>query len=72
MPRPKAITPSVEKSISLPLGLCAKVDLLLLDPLESKIPHGAWSRLIQALLREWLQEHQGQGQGQGRNQGELK
>lgn len=58
MPRPKAITPSVEKSISLPVDLCAKVDLLLLDPLEAKIPHGAWSRLLQSLIREWLEKHQ--------------
>jgi hypothetical protein len=56
MPRPKSVTPAVEKSVSIPLDICAKVDLLLMCPIEQKIPHGAWSRLLQSLLREFLEK----------------
>lgn len=56
MPRPaKAIKPA-EKNISLPSDLVARVDLVLYSDLEGKVPFGAWSKLVEALLARWLTE----------------
>lgn len=56
MPRPsKAIKPT-EKNISLPSDLVARVDLVLYSDLEHRVPFGAWSKLMEALLMRWLNE----------------
>lgn len=52
MGRPKKIIPSIEKKISIPEDLVARVDLSLWSELEGKVPHGAWSRYISGLIRE--------------------
>lgn len=58
MPRGKL--PSLDrpekKKINLPSSLVARVDLLLYSELEQKVPHAAWSKLIQQLLGEWLEK----------------
>jgi len=54
MPRPKKVIRPVEKSISIPQDLCARIDLLLYSELEGRVPHGAWSRYIQELIRKDL------------------
>lgn len=56
MPRVKSPVRPVEKKINLPEILVAQVDLQLFSPLESRVPHGAWSKLVQSLLMEWLQK----------------
>ncbi len=56
MPRgkpPKVIRP-VLKNISLPEDLVARVELELYSELEGRVPHGAWARLVERLLREHL------------------
>ncbi len=42
----------VEKSVSLDAALVAKVELALFSDLEGRVPYGAWSGLIEQLLRE--------------------
>jgi len=54
MGRPKLAIPSIEKNISIPEDVVVQVDLKLFSTLESKVPHGAWSRYITALIREDL------------------
>ena len=54
MPRPARAVKAVEKSISLPRELCTRVDLALYSDLEGRVPFGAWSKVVEALLNKWL------------------
>lgn len=54
MARPRKAIRSVEKNISLPEDLVAKVDLELWSELEGKVPFGAWQRYVERLIREDL------------------
>lgn len=49
--KPKPIRP-VEKSVSLPEDLLAKVELELFSELEGRVPKGAWSGYVEALVRQ--------------------
>lgn len=56
MPRPpKAIKP-IEKNISLPTDVVARIDLELFSDVQGRVPHGAWSRLVESLLREHIKK----------------
>lgn len=46
--------PPFEKDISLPSSLVAEVELRLFDPATQKVQYGAFSKLVERLLREWL------------------
>jgi len=50
MARPKLIIRPREKTISLPEPIVEAVDEILFSELESKVPHGAWSRYIMGLI----------------------
>lgn len=63
MARPAKLDRPVEKSISLPQSLHTRIELLLFSDLEGRVPHGAWSRLVEGLLRAHLERLQGQGAG---------
>lgn len=52
MPRPRNAIKSIEKNISIPEDLVARVELELWSELEGKVPFGAWKELIVRLLRE--------------------
>jgi hypothetical protein len=54
MARPKRAIPSVEKNISIDQDIVTRIDLELYSELEGKVPHGAWSRLMNALLRNYV------------------
>ena len=56
MPKPKAIDPGISKNISIPESVVAQVDALLFSHTEARVPHGAYSRLITTLLRQWLEK----------------
>ena len=56
MGRPRKAIRSIEKNISIPEDLVLKVDLFLFSPLEQRVPHGAWSKYIQGLIREDFQK----------------
>lgn len=52
MARPASINKPIEKKLSLDAGLVACVELALFSDLEGRVPYGAWSGLIEQLLRE--------------------
>lgn len=54
MPRPKKTDRPVEKHLTIPTSLVAEVELRLYSDLEGKVPHGAWAKLIEELLREFV------------------
>lgn len=56
MPKPKRVDRPIMKSISLPQSIVIPVEMDLYSELEMRVPHGAWSRLISQLLREWLEK----------------
>ena len=56
MPKPKSIDPGVSKNISIPESVVSRVDSVLFSYTEARVPHGAYSRLITMLLRQWLQK----------------
>lgn len=56
MGRPRKTIRPVEKNISLPEDLVAKVDLMLFSALEGRVPHGAWSRYISELIQKDLKK----------------
>jgi hypothetical protein len=55
MPRPRKAIRPVEKNISLPEDLVARVDLELYSDLEGKVPFGAWQPSAQSLIRADLE-----------------
>lgn len=54
MPRPRFVVRPIEKNISLPEDLVAKVDLVLYSDLEGKVPFGAWKLYVQGLIERDL------------------
>ena len=54
MARPASINKPIEKKLSLDAELVAKVELALFSDLEGRVPYGAWSGLIEQLLREYF------------------
>lgn len=56
MPKPKRAIRPVEKTVSLPEDLVARVDLTLFSEVEGKVPHGAWARFVEARLREYFEK----------------
>lgn len=54
MPRPSLIDRPVEKTLSLPTSLVARIDLELFSEVEGRVPHGAWKTLIVQLLEKHL------------------
>lgn len=51
MPRPRKALRPVEKNISLPEDIVARVDLELFSELEGKVPFGAWQRFVGGLIQ---------------------
>ena len=64
MPRPRKIIRPVEKRVSLPETLVAKVDLLLFSELEGRVPFGAWQGYLVRLIEADL-ARRAAGQGYG-------
>lgn len=51
MARPRKAIRPIEKNISLPEDIVARVDLELFSEVEGKVPFGAWQRYIEGLIR---------------------
>jgi len=51
---PARAVPAEKRLFYLSKPLSSEVDVLLMDPLTGKIRYGAWSQLIEQLLREWV------------------
>lgn len=60
MARPRKAIRPVEKTVSLPEDLVAKVDLELFSEVEGKVPFGAWQRYLEALIRADLARRAGE------------
>lgn len=56
MPQPRRTVPSAPKLIRIDSEVLTKVEFLLLDPTKGKPKHGAFSKLVERLLRDWVQE----------------
>lgn len=54
MPRVKRVDRPVRLEITLPESVSAAVELELFSDIESRVPYGARSKLIEQLLRQWL------------------
>ncbi len=52
MSRPPSVTKRISKNISLPEYLVARMELELYSEVDGRIPVGAQSQLIEALLRQ--------------------
>jgi hypothetical protein len=63
MVRPRKAVRPVEKSISLPLDLVTRVDLMLWSELEERVPHGAWAAYVQTLVEGDLKRKELAAQG---------
>lgn len=61
MPRVKLIDRPIEKKISIPTSIVAKVELDLFSALEGRVPHGKWSELVCQLLREHVAKQERRG-----------
>ncbi len=48
--------PPKEITLSLPSSLLNKVELLLYDPVRSKVKYAARSHLVAQLLNEWVEK----------------
>jgi len=55
MSRTKRIERTKSKHLHLPEPLVNTVDLLLFDPLEERIPYGAWQKYMQSLIEQDLE-----------------
>lgn len=54
MGRPRKAVRPVEKNISLPEDIVARVDLELYSEVDGKVPFGAWQRFVEGLIRKEL------------------
>ena len=52
MPRPLKTDRPVEKNISLPTSIVARVELELFSELEGKVPFGAWQKFLVGLIED--------------------
>lgn len=57
MPRVKRVDRPVRLEITLPESVSAAVELELFSDIEGRVPYGARSKLIEQLLRGWLESH---------------
>ena len=60
MPRRKYLNPTSDKHIQLPIELQERVDEQLQDPLSGKVRYGGWRKLVESLLREWVENKEAQ------------
>lgn len=61
MARPKLTVRPKEKTISLPAPIVEAVDKLLFSPLESRVPHGEWSKYVLRLIEADLHRRKNLG-----------
>ena len=58
MAKPARIDRPVEKSLSLPTSLVAKIELRLYSELEKRVPHGAFSKFVIQCVEEYLRREE--------------
>lgn len=63
MARPKRTDRPIEKNISLPSSIVARVELELYSELEGRVPFGAWQKYIVGLIMADLAKKEGGNRG---------
>jgi len=58
MPKPPNLIPSKQLNVALPLPEFTQLMLHLNSDLEGRVPHGAYSRFLTDLLREYFSREQ--------------
>lgn len=64
MARPRKAIRPVEKTVSLPEDLVARVELELYSEVEGKVPFGAWQKYLERLIRDDLNKRAQAPQGE--------
>lgn len=59
MARPKRTDRPIEKNLSLPSSIVARVELELYSELEGRVPFGAWQKYIVGLIMADLAKKEG-------------
>lgn len=54
--RPSKTLKGIQKNISIPEDLCAKMELELFSEVEGRIPHGAQKEFFEKLLRKHFEQ----------------
>jgi hypothetical protein len=60
MSRHKRLDRPVSKHARIPTSLWEQVEEELADPVTGKPPHGAYSSLVEFLLRQWIKSRRAQ------------
>lgn len=55
MPMPKKTDPTVQLNVKVAGSIYAKMELELFSEVMGGVPHGAKARLIESLVRDWLE-----------------
>lgn len=63
MARPKKTDRPIEKNLSLPSSIVARVELELFSELEGRVPFGAWQKYIVSLIEADLAKKEGAARG---------
>lgn len=63
MARPKKTDRPIEKNLSLPSSIVARVELELFSELEGRVPFGAWQKYIVGLIMADLAKKEGGNRG---------
>jgi len=63
MARPKKTDRPIEKNLSLPSSIVARVELELFSELEGRVPFGAWQKYIVGLIEADLAKKEGANRG---------
>lgn len=63
MARPKKTDRPIEKNLSLPSSIVARVELELFSELEGRVPFGAWQKYIVGLIEADLAKKEGAARG---------
>ena len=58
MGRPARVEALWEVHCKLPVSLRNRIELELFSPLQGRVPHGAFTKLVEHLLRRWLLERE--------------
>lgn len=54
--RPKNLHATIRKELKLNEMLVYEVDLILGTNFRGKVPYGEWNKLVERLLRKWMEE----------------
>ena len=68
MPRPRKLDRPVQKNLSFPTSIAARIDLELYSEVEGKVPFGAWQKFLCGLAEDYFRRKDGQAANTKREQ----